>query len=35
MKGKVMGLVVTILVIFVGVAIAWRVPFIKKIVFGA
>ena len=35
MKGKVMGLVVTGLIILVFVAISWRVPFIKKLVYGA
>lgn len=35
MKGKILGLAVTGLIIMVFVAIAWRVPFIKKIVFGA
>ena len=35
MKGKIMGLVMTGLVIMVVVAIAYRVPFLKRIVFGA
>jgi hypothetical protein len=35
MKGKVMGLLVTGLIILVFVAISWRVPFLKKIVYGA
>ena len=34
MKGKVMGLLVTGLIIMVFVAISWRVPFLKKIVYG-
>jgi cell division septal protein FtsQ len=35
MKGKIMGLVVTALIVWVLVAISWRVAPIKKIVFGA
>jgi hypothetical protein len=35
MKGKLMGFVVTGLIILVFVAISWRVPFIKKLVYGA
>jgi hypothetical protein len=35
MKGKLAGFVVTGLIILVFVAISWRVPFIKKIVYGA
>ncbi len=35
MKGKLMGLVVTGLIIMVFVALSWRVPFLKKIVYGS
>ena len=35
MKGKLMGFVVTALIIMVIVAISWRVSFLKKIVYGA
>ena len=35
MKGKLMGLLVTGLIIMVFVAISWRIPAIKKIVYGA
>jgi hypothetical protein len=35
MKGKFAGLLVTGLIIMVFVAISWRVPFLKKIVYGA
>ena len=35
MKGKFAGLVITGLVIMVVVAISWRVPFLKKLVYGA
>lgn len=35
MKGKLMGFVVTGLITLVFVAISWRVPFIKKLVYGA
>lgn len=35
MKGKIAGLVVTGLIILVFVAFSWRIPFIKKIVYGA
>jgi len=35
MKGKIAGLLVTGLIIMVFVAISWRVPFLKKIVYGA
>ena len=34
MKGKIMGLVMTGLVILVFVALSWRIPFLKKIVYG-
>lgn len=35
MKGKIMGLLVTGLIIMVFVALSWRVPFLKKLVYGA
>jgi hypothetical protein len=35
MKGKLAGFVVTFLIIMVAVAISWRVPFLKKIVYGS
>lgn len=35
MKGKLMGFVLTAVVILVVVAVASRVAFLKKIVFGA
>lgn len=35
MKGKILGFAVTFLIIMVAVAISWRVPFVKKIVYGA
>lgn len=34
MKGKLIGFVVTFLIIMVAVAISWRVAPIKKIVYG-
>ena len=34
MKGKIFGLLVTGLIIMVFVAISYRVPFLKKIVYG-
>lgn len=35
MKGKLMGIIVTALIIMVVVAVSYRVPFLKKIVYGA
>ena len=35
MKDKFMGLIVTGLIICVFIAISWRVPFLKKLVYGA
>ncbi len=35
MKGKLMGFIVTALIIMVVVAVSYRVPFLKKIVYGA
>jgi hypothetical protein len=35
MKGKLMGFVLTAVIIMVVVAISYRVAFLKKIVFGA
>jgi len=34
MKGKLTGLLITGLIIMVFVAISWRVPFLKKLVYG-
>ena len=34
MKGKIMGFVVTSLIVMVIVAISYRVPFLRKIVYG-
>ena len=34
MKGKIMGFLVTGLIIFVFVAISYRVPFLKKLIYG-
>lgn len=34
MKGKITGLLVTGLIIMVFVAISYRVPFLKKLVYG-
>lgn len=34
MKGKLAGLLVTGLIIMVFVAISWRVPFLKRLVYG-
>ena len=30
-----MGFLVTFLIIMVAVAISWRIPFVKKLVYGA
>ena len=35
MKGKLMGFLVTFLIIMVAVAFSWRIPFVKKLVYGA
>jgi hypothetical protein len=35
MKGKLMGFVVTAIIIMVVVAVSYRVAFLKKIVYGA
>jgi len=35
MKGKLMGFVITALIIMFVVALSWRIPAIKKIVYGA
>ena len=35
MKGKLMGFLVTSLIVMAIVAISYRVPFLKKIVYGA
>ena len=35
MKGKIMGFLVTAVIVLLIVGIAARVPFLKKLVFGA
>lgn len=35
MKGKILGFVVTAAIVMVIVAISYRVPFFKKLVYGA
>lgn len=34
MKGKIMGFVVTAMIVMVIVAISYRVPFLRKLVYG-